>query len=200
MTQTSRWSRREALKGPLLLPLTAGFSAALSPSSARQPLSGARALVACYSRTGNTRLVASQIRRALGADLFDIETVEPYPEDYEATVRQAQRERDAGFKPPLRATVPNIGAYEVVYVGFPIWGMSAPPVIRSFLSGHDLSGRTLVPFVTHGGYGLGQSLSVVAEHAPRARLLPGFSMRADQERETLSQVTRWLGGGMPPAR
>jgi hypothetical protein len=72
--------------------------------------------------------------------------------------------------------------------------MTAPAVIRSFLSRHDLSGKTLVPFITHGGYGLGQSLSVVAEHAPRARLLEGFSMQADQERETLSRVTRWLGG------
>ena len=72
--------------------------------------------------------------------------------------------------------------------------MTAPSVIRSFLSGHDLSGKTVVPFITHGGYGLGQSLAVVAEHAPRARLLEGFAMQADQERETLSQVTRWLGG------
>ena len=70
--------------------------------------------------------------------------------------------------------------------------MTTPPVIRSFLSGHDLAGTTLVPFVTHGGYGLGNSLSVVAEHAPQARLLEGFAMRADQERETLAQVTRWL--------
>ncbi len=70
--------------------------------------------------------------------------------------------------------------------------MTTPPVIRSFLSGHDLSGKTLVPFVTHGGYGLGNSLSVLAEHAPRARLLEGFAMRADQERETLVQATRWL--------
>jgi Flavodoxin len=72
--------------------------------------------------------------------------------------------------------------------------MTAPPVIRSFLSGHELSGKTLVPFITHGGYGIGQSLSVVAEHAPRARLVQGFSKQADQERETLMQVTRWLQG------
>ena len=90
--------------------------------------------------------------------------------------------------------IPNIDSYDVVFLGFPIWGMTAPPVIRSFLSGHDLSGKTVIPFVTHGGYGRGTSMAVVAEHAPRARLLEGFTMQADQERETLSQVTRWLGG------
>ena len=151
-------------------------------------------LVAFFTRTGNTAVIARQIRRALDADLFEIQPAEPYPEDYEETVAQATRERESGFEPPLAALVPNIERYETVFLGFPIWGMSAPSVIRSFLSKHDLSGKTLVPFITHGGYGLGESLSVVAEHAPQARLLEGFSMEADQERRTLEQVTSWLGG------
>ena len=71
---------------------------------------------------------------------------------------------------------------------------TAPLVVRSFLSAHDLSGKTLVPFITHGGYGLGQSLAVVAEHAPQARIIEGFSKQADQERQTLTEVTRWLQG------
>jgi len=81
---------------------------------------------------------------------------------------------------------------ETVFLGFPIWGMTAPSVIRSFLSQHDLSGKTLVPFITHGGYGLG-NIAVVAEHAPGARLIDGFSKQCDQERETLREVTQWLG-------
>ncbi|WP_280109886.1 flavodoxin [Azospirillum sp. B506] len=84
-----------------------------------------------------------------------------------------------------------------MFVGFPIWGMSTPAVIRSFLAGHDLSGKTLVPFVTHGGYGFGDSMSVVAAHAPQSRILEPFVMQADQERETLAQTTRWLGGIRP---
>jgi hypothetical protein len=89
--------------------------------------------------------------------------------------------------------VPDVQSYEAVFLGFPIWGMTAPSIIRSFLSRHDLSGKTLVPFITHGGYGLGSSLAVVAEHAPRARLVQEFSKRCDQERETLREVTQWLG-------
>ncbi|ALN83713.1 flavodoxin family protein [Lysobacter capsici] len=83
-------------------------------------------------------------------------------------------------------------AYDTVYLGFPIWGETTPPVIRSFLKAHDLSGKTLTPFVTHGGYGLGNSQSVLDSHAPRAQLRRGFSLEADQERRTMNQVKTWL--------
>jgi flavodoxin len=194
MKQTSRVSRREALTTALSLSLVAGLSLSARSSAAQQVPSSAKILVVYFSRTGNTRVIAGQIRRAYDADLFEIQPAAPYPEDYEAVVSQAQRERDAGYQPPLGATIPNIRSYDVIFLGFPIWGMTTPPVIRSFLSDHDLSGKTLIPFVTHGGYGRGESMTVVAEHAPRSRLLGGFTMQADQERETLSQVTRWLGG------
>lgn len=78
----------------------------------------------------------------------------PYPEDYEAQVAQAEDERQRSYEPTLQATVPDLPSYETVFLGFPIWGMTAPSVLRSFLSKHDLSGKTLVPFITHGGYGL----------------------------------------------
>lgn len=198
-TMRSALTRRQGLKSLLSLSLTAGLGLRAGSSGAQPRSPNSRVLVTYFSRTGNTRVIAGQIRRALDADLFEIQPAEPYPEDYQATVRQAERERDTGYEPPLNATVPNIDSYEVVFLGFPIWGMTAPPVIKSFLSRHDLLGKTLVPFITHGGYGLGQSLSVITRKAPQARLLKGFSKRADQERETLTQVTRWLGG-IPIAR
>lgn len=194
MDDKSKVSRREALTGALSCSLATGLGLSAGTATAQQAPPAARILVACFSRTGNTRVIAGQIRRAYGADPFEIEPAEPYPEDYGAVVDQAQRERDAGYEPPLAATVPNIASYDAVFLGFPIWGTTAPAAIRSFLSRHDLSGKTLVPFITHGGYGRGSSMTVLAEHAPRSRLLEGFTMRADQERETLSQVTRWLGG------
>lgn len=108
-------------------------------------------------------------------------------------MRQAERERVTGFEPPLKATVTEIGSYETIFLGFPIWGTTAPAVMRSFLSRHDLAGKTIVPLITHGGYGAGQSLSVVGRLAPKARLREGFTLQMDQERETLRRVARWLG-------
>ena len=86
----------------------------------------------------------------------------------------------------------DLGAYDMLFLGFPIWGETVPPVIRSFLRAHDLSGKTLRPFITHGGYGLGSSLAVLASHAPNARIERPFSMEADQERRTLNEVRSWL--------
>ena len=177
-----------------LASLPLGSSAATSNCGGEVRRVGSRTLVTYFSRSGNTRVVAGLIHRKLGTDLFEIRTASPYPEDYLATVEQARQERDRGYEPSLEAKVSNMADYDTVFLGFPIWGETTPPVIRSFLSAHDLSGKTLVPFVTHGGYGLGNSQSVVASHAPKARLLKGFVMEADQERRTMERVTDWING------
>jgi len=187
-------TRREALRRSLLLSLLgAGATASsLSSSVAQTALPGTKTLVAYLSRTGNTKVIAEQLQRALGADLFEIRTAQPYPEDYEETVERARQQRDAGTEPPLLAHVENIGGYDTVFLGFPIWGMALPAPVRTFLTTHDLSGMTLVPFVTHGGYGTGSAPQTVAELAPNSRILDPFVMQADQERETLNRVSAWL--------
>jgi flavodoxin len=151
-----------------------------------------RILVAYFSRSGNTRVVAGLFKRASDADMFEIHPAKPYPEEYLATVEQARQERDSGFEPPLARRVANVGLYDTVYLGFPIWGATAPPVVRSFLATHELAGKTLIPFVTHGGYGLGNSLSVLARHAPHTKIRPPFVMQADQERKTMNLFNEWL--------
>jgi hypothetical protein len=86
-----------------------------------------------------------------GADLFEIEPAKAYPEDYFETVEQARQERDNGYEPPLKTQVAGMADISTLFLGFPIWGETAPPVIRSFLSMCDLSGKTVVPFITHDG-------------------------------------------------
>jgi hypothetical protein len=110
----------------LLLSLTAGGAASVSPAAAAQ-LSEGKILVAYFSRSGNTRVVASQVSRALRADLLEIEPENPYPADYFETVEQARQERDRGYEPPLKAKVANVTQYTTVFLGFPIWGMTARP-------------------------------------------------------------------------
>ncbi|MDM0045873.1 flavodoxin [Variovorax dokdonensis] len=149
-------------------------------------------LVACFSRTGNTRVVAGLLRRALRAQEFEIEPATAYPEDYLATVEQARQERDRATQPALRAKVADIDRYDTVLLGFPIWGETAPPIVRSFLAAHDLAGKTLIPFITHGGYGVGNSRDVIARHAPAARLQEGFVMQGEQERQVMERVDHWL--------
>ncbi len=97
-----------------------------------------------------------------------------------------------GFRPELSATVKEIGRYDTIYISTPIWGMTAPPIIRSFLAAHEISGKTIVPVITHGGYGTGSSLSLISERAPGAIIGEPFVIEADQVRRTLDQVTSWL--------
>ncbi len=156
-------------------------------------MSNTRTLVAYLTRSGNTRVIAETLHRTLSADLFEIRPARPYPEDYEEHVAQATRERASGYAPPLAEKVADIDAYDVIYLGFPIWGEAAPPPIISFLKAHDLKTKLLRPFITHGGYGVGSALETLAEHAPAARIEPPFVMEADQERRTLNQIRAWLG-------
>lgn len=188
---TNDLDRRTLLAAPALLSLmTAAGACAQSNSAPNSARSGT--LVAYFSRSGNTRVIAGTIQRALAADLFEIQPARPYSADYEQTVEQARQERDRGYEPPLAAKVQDIRSYDTVFLGFPIWGETVPPVIRSFLKAHDLSGKSLRPFITHGGYGLGNSRAVLAAHASTARMETPFSMEADQEWRTLNQVREWL--------
>lgn len=187
---TIEMSRRTVLMAPALLTVAVGTHATAQTDDTQRRRS--KILVAYFSRSGNTRVVAGTLQRNLAADLVEIQPAQAYPADYEQAVEQARQERDRGYEPPLAAKVDEISSYDTVFVGFPIWGETAPPVIRSFLRAHDLSGKTLRPFITHGGYGTGSSLAVLADHARGARIEPPFVLEADQERRTLQNVRRWL--------
>ena len=175
-----------------MAPVMVTGGAATSATAQERPPQ-ATSLVAFFSRTGNTRVIAHQIRRATSSDIFEIIPARDYPEDYEQTVAQARQETLDGFRPELRSQIDPASRYEKIYLGFPIWGTTAPPPIRSFLATHDLRGKTIVPFVTHGGYGLGNSVSVLADHAAEARIVDGFTMEGEQERRVMEKVTAWLG-------
>ena len=157
-------SRRSVLTVPAVLALAAGTAASAELGRTEQP-KGSKALTAYFTRSGNTRVIAGTIHRALGTDLFEIRPAQPYPEDYEETVERARVERDRGDEPPLAERVSSIAGCETIFLGFPIWGETAPPVIRSFLKAHDLRSKTIRPFITHGGYGLGNIPSQATRRA-----------------------------------
>lgn len=184
-------SRRTLLVAPAVLAFAG--TAACAQEGGSTKMTGSRTLVAYLTRSGNTRVIAETLQRKLAATLFEIRPARAYPADYEQHVAQAERERQAGFEPPLAARVEDIATYDEIFLGLPIWGTTAPAPIRSFLKAHDLVGKRLRPFITHGGYGVGSAMDVIASHAPRSRIEPAFVMEADQERRTLSEITGWLG-------
>lgn len=183
-------TRRRLMAASAILPWATARAA--DAQGAPLPASG-KVLVAYFTRSGNTKVIAGTVQRELKADLFEIRPAQPYPEDYEATVAQAVRENERQYEPPLAATVSSLAAYDTLFLGLPIWDMKAPPVIRSFLRAHDLAGKTVRPIITHGGYGTGASMDVIRAMAPGATVTDPFVMEADQERRTLTAVRGWLG-------
>lgn len=181
--------RREVVAGGLGLAL--GGLLATLPGAA-QDWTGRRVLVVYYSRTGHTRTVAEMIQRQTGGDLVEIETVEPYPEDYDALVAQNAAEQQANFLPPLQTRVDDIGTYDTVFVGSPLWNVRLTPPVRSFLSSHDISGLTVAPFVTYIVSRLGRSREDIEEIAPQARLLDGLAVLGEEAGQAEGAVSEWL--------
>lgn len=143
----------------------------------------ASVLVAYLTRTKNTKAIAEIIHQEVGDDLVEIESSDPYPENYDAIVSQVDEENESGYTPPLENNVENIQAYDTVFFGFPTWDMQLPPPMKSFLKEYDLSDKTVVPFNTNGGYGVGSSFQAVEELSPNSDILEGFSTKGGLERD-----------------
>lgn len=138
-------------------------------------------LIVYLSRTLNTKALAEIIHKKVGGDLVAIELVTPYPEDYKSTVRQVARENESGYLPRLRTKIENMEKYDIVFLGFPTWGMQLPPPVKSFLNQYDLSGKTIMPFNTNGGYGVGNSFETVKKLCPGSIIPEGYSTKGGEE-------------------
>lgn len=110
-------------------------------------------LIAYYSWTnGNTEGIAQQLQRATGADIVRIDTVTPYPTDYNTTVDQGKREVEAGVHPAIKPLDVNIEDYDVIVIGTPTWWYTMAPTVATFCSQNNWAGKTVVPFMTNGGW------------------------------------------------
>lgn len=111
-------------------------------------------LIAYYSYSGNTAEVAKAIQAKTGGDLFEIKSDHAYPAEYRPMTEQAKKEIADGFRPKLTTKVGNIAQYDIVFLGSPNWWGTITPQVSSFLESYDLNGKTVVPFITHGGGGV----------------------------------------------
>lgn len=139
-------------------------------------------LIVYLSRTNNTRVVAEMIHEKVGGELVALELEKPYPEEYQAIVSQVAEENRTGFLPPLETKI-KMDLYDTVFLGFPTWGMQLPPPIKSFLNEYDLKNKTIIPFNTNAGYGIGSSFQTVEKLCPNSKILKGFSVTGGIERD-----------------
>lgn len=149
-------------------------------------------LVAYFSHTGNTEKLAEIIAEHTGGTLFEIETEEEYPEDYEACVEAAAKEREEEARPKLSSHVENIEEFNIVFLGYPIWWGTVPMAVCSFAEEYDFDGKTVIPFSTHGGSGMGRSERDLSGLCEGARFLEGFSVKGSEAGAAGENVAAWL--------
>lgn len=151
-------------------------------------------LVAYYSRSGNTKVLAEKIQALTGADTFRIDTVRDYPADYHGTTEAAKKELWERARPELSETLGSIDGYDVIFLGYPNWWGTYPMAVATFLESFDFSGKTIVPFCTHEGTGMGVSERDIRSACPGAVVLDGLAVRGSSARNSDDGLQRWIEG------
>jgi len=145
-----------------------------------------KTLVAFYSHSGITKKAAEQIHAIVGGDIYEIKEQDPYPRDYNAVVEQAKHEIAKDYQPALKGSLPNISEYNRIFVGSPNWWSTIAPPLSTFLTSADFTGKTIIPFITHGGGGLNRTVSDIKKLAQSATVLNGF------DANNAVKISAWL--------
>ncbi|MGK4444872.1 flavodoxin [Yersinia enterocolitica] len=157
--------------------------------------SGASVLQKNTPETGSTQFLAQMIQKQTQGDLFRIETATPYPRQHDALLRVAEKEQQTNARPSLKTPLPDLSDYDTIYVGYPIWWYTMPMVIYSLFEQNDFAGKTVIPFTTHGGSRLADSLQEISRMQPQAKLITralSISRNDISDPDVPTQVEQWV--------
>ncbi len=180
------WIKRDSVVGLLSMSRKAAPSGAENILTGEPAKNGRKVLIAYFSWGGNTRRVARTIREMIGGDLYEIRTAVPYAENYKAAVEQARQERGRGTLPELAGGLPDMGNYDVVFLGYPIWWGVEPLAVDAFATAAGLDGKTVLPFATSGNTGIESSVERLKT------LFPNAEIRAGVLANLTSRLQPWL--------
>ena len=149
-------------------------------------------LVLYYSETGTTKTVALELQKQLGADIEEIEAVEPYSGIFQETIQRGQREMQSGEMPAIKPLKKQIADYDIIFLGYPIWfGTYANPII-TLVKEQDFAGKTIVPFCTFGSGGLNTSSDTLKKALPKATIANGYGVRTARVASAAKELDRFL--------
>lgn len=154
--------------------------------------SGASRLVTGGKLQGNTEYVATVISEATGGDLFEIKAVHTYPGSHKELIDAAKKESDHNARPQLATHIKNLKEYDVIFVGFPNWWYDMPKPLYTFFDEYDFSGKTVVPFCTHGGSRFSSAIKTIREMEKNATVLNGYTIARDRVAESKEGILKWL--------
>ena len=201
---TSEPTLQQPSPGPMETP---GSAEEFQPATDPEPgaADGGNILIAFFSRAdenygvgyiekGNTHILAEMIAEETGGTLFHMERDTPYPAGYDACTDEVMAEKEANARPALKEDI-DIGGYDVIFLGYPIWWGDMPMPVYTFLEGHDFTGKTVIPFCTHGGSGLSGTVSSIARATGATVLdglaIPGTTAQNEQD-QAKTKVMDWL--------
>lgn len=141
---------------------------------------------------GNTQYMAYVIQETVGADIFRIEPETPYPTDHDELVDIAREEQSNNARPAIKDTIENFDTYENIFVGYPNWWGDMPMILYSFFDKYDFSGKTIIPFNTHGGSGFSGTISTIKELEPNAEVLDGKSISRNDIQDAEQEIVDWV--------
>ena len=169
-----------------------GTGSVASTDTQSTTASDGKVLIAFFSWGGNTKGIAEEIQSQTGADLFEITLVNPYSTDYNTVLDEAQRDQNEQARPELANHIENMDEYDTILLGYPNWWASIPMPIASFLEEYDFSGKTIIPFCSHGGGRFGQSLTAIAKLAPDSTMGEALSVHYSGGSSLPDDITEWL--------
>lgn len=144
-------------------------------------------------KVGNTQVVAEKIQSLTGADIFRIETVKSYSEDYMKCTEEAKAELNAKARPALKKDI-DISKYDTIYLGWPCWWGTMPMCVFTFLEAHNWNGKTIIPFTTHEGSGFGSGLTDLRKTAKGATVAKGLSLRGSAVKDSTKEIESFVKG------
>lgn len=159
---------------------------------AKDSVENGKILVAYFSHSGNTKKIAEEIQDKTGADIFEIKTVNAYSDDYNTVLDEAKAELNDKARPKLSETVEDMAQYQTVIIGYPIWWGDMPMAVYSFLDEYDLSGKTVLPFCTHGGSGLSGTDKNIQNEEKDAKVTDGLAIRDSSLDDADGDIDQWL--------
>ena len=158
-------------------------------------VAGASRVVVDGEVLGNNQYIAQLIQGETGGDLFRIETVQEYPGSHDPLLEFAYNELTENARPELATQIENPDRYDVIFLGYPNWNADLPMPLYTFLESYDFSGKTIIPFTTHGGSGFSRTIQTIQELQPNATVVEdGLSISRNSVAEAQSDVTDWVAG------
>lgn len=141
---------------------------------------------------GNTEIVAGMIQKLTGADIFKVEPIQPYSKNYNECIAQAQADQNRNARPELKNYPESLEQYDTIYLGYPNYWGTMPMVLFTFLERFDFNGKTIKPFCTHEGSGMGHSVEDIKKLCPTAIVEKGLALHGGSVEKSEKELDKWI--------